>query len=89
MSIMRTKSVEQAIRDTEEPEFRLEKALGPGQLTIMGIGVLIGTGIFVLAGQSAGGSMTHLFYIAADGILILLLIALAVTAARALLPADR
>lgn len=43
----------------------------------------------VLAGQTAGGSMTHLFYIAADGLLIVLLVALAVTAARALLPAER
>lgn len=49
----RTKSVEQAIQDTEEPEFRLRKALGPVQLTIMGIGVLIGTGVFVLAGEAA------------------------------------
>ncbi|ANY07587.1 amino acid permease [Pseudonocardia sp. HH130630-07] len=49
----RTKSVEQAIRDTEEPEFQLKKALGPVQLTIMGIGVLIGTGVFVLAGEAA------------------------------------
>ncbi|MFP5069606.1 amino acid permease [Pseudonocardia nantongensis] len=49
----RTKSVEQAIRDTEEPEFRLRKALGPVQLTVMGIGVLIGTGVFVLAGEAA------------------------------------
>ena len=51
--IFRTKSIEQAIRDTEEPEFRLDKALGPVQLTVMGIGVLIGTGIFVLAGEAA------------------------------------
>lgn len=51
--IFRTKSVEQAIRDTEEPEFQLKKALGPVQLTIMGIGVLIGTGVFVLAGEAA------------------------------------
>lgn len=43
----------------------------------------------VLAGRSAGGSMTHLFYIAADGILIILLIALAVTATRAVLPPGR
>ncbi|MFP5019983.1 amino acid permease [Pseudonocardia phyllosphaerae] len=50
---LRTKSVEQAIRDTEEPEFQLRKALGPVQLTIMGIGVLIGTGVFVLAGEAA------------------------------------
>lgn len=54
MGTNRTKSVEQAIRDTEEPEFRLTKALGPVNLTVMGIGVLIGTGIFVLAGQAAG-----------------------------------
>ncbi|MDQ4118622.1 MAG: amino acid permease, partial [Actinomycetota bacterium] len=51
--IFRTKTIEQAIRDTEEPEFRLNKALGPVQLTVMGIGVLIGTGIFVLAGEAA------------------------------------
>lgn len=43
----------------------------------------------VLAGRSAGGSLVHLFYIAADGLLILLLVALAVTATRALLPAER
>lgn len=49
----RTKSVEQAIRDTEEPEFQLRKALGPVQLTVMGIGVLVGTGVFVLAGEAA------------------------------------
>lgn len=51
--IFRTKTVEQAIKDTEEPEFQLKKALGPVQLTIMGIGVLIGTGVFVLAGEAA------------------------------------
>lgn len=53
MGIGRTKSIEQSIRDTEEPEFRLNKALGPLNLTIMGIGVLIGTGVFVLAGEAA------------------------------------
>jgi basic amino acid/polyamine antiporter, APA family len=44
MGIMRTKSVEQSIRDTEEPEFQLRKALGPLDLTVFGIGVIIGTG---------------------------------------------
>src|SRR5918997_4379673 len=53
MGIMRTKSVEQAIRDTEEPEFQLREALGPLDLTIFGIGVIIGTGLFVLTGQAA------------------------------------
>ncbi|MDP8952957.1 MAG: amino acid permease, partial [Actinomycetota bacterium] len=53
MGIMRTKSVEQSIKDTDEPEFRLKKALGPLDLTIFGIGVIIGTGIFVLTGVAA------------------------------------
>ena len=53
MSIMRTKSVEQSIRDTEEPEFQLRKALGPLDLTVFGIGVIIGTGLFVLTGKAA------------------------------------
>ena len=53
MGIMRTKSVEQSIRDTEEPEFQLRKALGALDLTVFGIGVIIGTGLFVLTGQAA------------------------------------
>lgn len=53
MSIMRTKSVEQSIKDTDEPEFKLKKALGPLDLTVFGIGVIIGTGIFVLTGVAA------------------------------------
>src|SRR5919202_1565510 len=53
MGIMRTKPVEQSIRDTEEPEFQLRKALGPLDLTVFGIGVIIGTGLFVLTGKAA------------------------------------
>ena len=53
MGIMRTKSVEQSIRDTDEPEFKLKRALGPVDLTVFGIGVIIGTGIFVLTGVAA------------------------------------
>lgn len=55
MGIMRTKSIEQSIRDTEEPEFQLRKALGPLDLTLLGIGVIIGTGLFVLTGEAAAG----------------------------------
>src|ERR671921_1826914 len=53
MGIMRTKSVEQSIRDTEEPEFQLRKALGWLDLKLFGIGVIIGTGLFVLTGEAA------------------------------------
>ena len=55
MGIMRTKSIEQSIKDTEEPEFRLSKSLGALDLTVFGIGVIIGTGLFVLTGEAAAG----------------------------------
>ena len=48
MNIFRTKSVEQSIADTEEPEHQLKKSLSAIDLVVFGIGVIIGTGIFVL-----------------------------------------
>ncbi len=53
MSIMRTKSVERSISDTEEPEFRLRKSLSAFDLTVFGVGVVIGAGIFTLTGRVA------------------------------------
>jgi basic amino acid/polyamine antiporter, APA family len=53
MNLLRTKSVEQSILDTDEPEHRLKKSLSALDLTVFGIGVIIGTGIFVLTGQQA------------------------------------
>src|SRR6478672_10522323 len=51
---MRTKTIEQSIADTEESEHQLRKELGALQLTVFGVGVVIGTGIFVLTGEAAG-----------------------------------
>ncbi|MFI6927368.1 amino acid permease [Nonomuraea spiralis] len=53
MDIFRTKSVEQSIRDTEAPEHQLRKRLTAMDLMVFGIGVIVGTGIFVLTGQVA------------------------------------
>ncbi|MEU4405272.1 amino acid permease [Streptosporangium sp. NPDC023963] len=53
MSVLRVKSVEQSISDTEAPEHRLRKDLSALDLTVFGIGVVIGTGIFVLTGRVA------------------------------------
>ena len=53
MNVWRTKSIEQSIRDTEEPEHQLRKRLGAIDLTVFGVGVVIGTGIFVLTGEAA------------------------------------
>jgi APA family basic amino acid/polyamine antiporter len=54
MNLFRTKTIEQSIADTEESEHQLRKQLGAVQLTVFGIGVVIGTGIFVLTGEAAG-----------------------------------
>jgi basic amino acid/polyamine antiporter, APA family len=53
MSLFRTKSVEQSIAETDEPEHRLKKSLGALDLTVFGVGVIIGAGIFVLTGTVA------------------------------------
>ncbi|MCJ1680508.1 amino acid permease [Streptomyces sp. APSN-46.1] len=67
-SQFRTKSVEQSIRDTEEPEHQLKKSLSAWDLTVFGVGVIIGTGIFVLTGIAArnnAGPATSLSFVAA------------------------
>ncbi|MGW1467872.1 amino acid permease [Streptomyces sp. NPDC002308] len=51
--LFRTKTIEQSLRDTEEPEHALKKSLSALDLTVFGVGVVIGTGIFVLTGKVA------------------------------------
>jgi len=51
--VFRTKPVEQSIQDTQEPEHTLKRSLSALDLTVFGVGVIIGTGIFVLTGQVA------------------------------------
>ncbi|MEU1625936.1 amino acid permease [Streptomyces sp. NPDC020096] len=66
--MFRTKSVEQSIQDTEEPEHALRKSLSALDLTVFGVGVIIGTGIFVLTGQVArsyAGPAVALSFVAA------------------------
>ena len=53
MSVFRTKSVEQSIADTDEPDHSLRKNLGALDLVVFGVGVIIGAGIFVLTGTAA------------------------------------
>ncbi|MFI0731898.1 amino acid permease [Streptomyces sp. NPDC021225] len=66
--MFRTKSVEQSIQDTEEPEHALTRTLSALDLTVFGVGVIIGTGIFVLTGAVAkqqAGPATALAFVAA------------------------
>ena len=67
-TLFRTKKVEQSILDTEEPEHALKKSLSALDLTVFGVGVIIGTGIFVLTGTVAkdnAGPATALAFVAA------------------------
>ena len=53
--LFRTKSIDRLLADSEIPEKRLKKTLGWLSLTALGIGAIIGTGIFVLTGTAAAG----------------------------------
>jgi len=53
VSLMRTKSIEQSIRETDEPEYKLKKRLSALDLTVFGVGVIIGAGIFTVTGRAA------------------------------------
>ena len=50
----RTKSVEQSIADTDEPSTRLRKDLTWWDLTVFGVSVVIGAGIFTITASTAG-----------------------------------
>jgi APA family basic amino acid/polyamine antiporter len=67
-TLFRTKNVEQSIRDSEEPEHALKKTLSALDLTVFGVGVIIGTGIFVLTGkvakENAGPAVSLAFVVA-------------------------
>ena len=49
------KSIDKLISDSEEPERKLKKTLGPISLTALGIGAVIGSGIFTVIGTAIGG----------------------------------
>ncbi|HUO26100.1 MAG TPA: amino acid permease [Candidatus Aquilonibacter sp.] len=49
------KSIDKLIAESEVPGQRLQKSLGPWSLTALGIGAVIGSGIFVLTGTAAAG----------------------------------
>ena len=53
--LFRTKSIEQILADADHPEHRLKKTLTAWDLTALGIGAIIGTGIFVLIGTAIVG----------------------------------
>lgn len=67
--LWRTKSIEQSIADTDEPGTKLRRNLSAWDLTVFGVAVVIGAGIFTLtartAGDFAGPSVSLAFVFAA------------------------
>jgi APA family basic amino acid/polyamine antiporter len=65
----RTKSIEQSIEDTEDPDTKLRRDLGPFDLIVFGVAVVVGAGIFTLtastAGNVAGPSVSLAFVLSA------------------------
>jgi APA family basic amino acid/polyamine antiporter len=58
--IFATKSIDKLIAESEMPETALKKTLGPVSLTALGIGAVIGSGIFTVIGTAIGGNPSAL-----------------------------
>ena len=57
--IFRTKSLNAIMASTENPENQLRRSLGALQLTLLGVGAIIGAGIFSTVGTAAAGGASH------------------------------
>jgi APA family basic amino acid/polyamine antiporter len=67
-NLLKTKSIEQLVGDVEHGTKALKRTLSAMDLTMLGIGAIIGTGIFVLTGTAAAnqaGPAIVLSYVAA------------------------
>lgn len=60
MSVFRVKPLELLLGETEDRARRLKRTLGPVQLTSLGIGAIIGAGIFSTVGTAAAGGSEHI-----------------------------
>src|SRR6185503_4150410 len=71
--VFATKSLEQLHKEMAEDEGRLRRVLGPVALTSLGVGAIIGSGIFVMTGrvaaQDAGPAVVLSFVVAGFGCL--------------------
>jgi len=56
MSLFRRKPLDQVLGETAEPNRQLKRALGPVQLTALGVGACVGAGIFSSIGSAVAGA---------------------------------
>src|ERR1700740_1948975 len=73
MSVFVKKSIKQLLASSEDGEKGLKKTLGAGSLIALGIGAIIGAGLFVrtaaASAEAAGNAVTLSFIVAAIGCL--------------------
>src|SRR5262245_5179591 len=58
-NLFRTKPTDALVAETGHSDHRLKKALGPIDVTALGIGGIIGAGIFATIGTAAAGDATR------------------------------
>lgn len=85
--LFRTKSIQQMMQDASESEHGLKRALTATNLIFIGIGCIVGTGIFVITGtaaaQYAGPALSISFIISA---LVCMFVALCYTEFASMIP---
>ncbi len=59
MNLFRTKKLSDIIADSEKPEYKLKRSLNAFDLTTLGVGAIIGAGIFAMTGTAAAGSSNY------------------------------
>ncbi len=59
-SLFLRKTLDELKKESEEPEHRLKRVLGPLELIALGIGAIVGAGIFAVTGTAAAGSAHHI-----------------------------
>ncbi len=59
MNLFRTKKLSDIIADSEKPEYKLKRSLNAFDLTTLGVGAIIGAGIFAMTGTAAAGSSSY------------------------------
>jgi len=59
-NVLRVKSLDRLVGESVQGEQRLARTLGPVQLTSLGIGAIIGAGLFSTVGTAAAGGADHI-----------------------------
>ena len=58
--LFRRKTLDHLVGETTTPERQLRRTLGPLQLTMLGVGAIVGAGIFSTPGTAAAGGADHI-----------------------------